>query len=496
MGLLDEYYPEDPDKRQAASMGLLSLGASMLANANKGFGGALGSGVVNGLQGYQTGMKNSMDTRQKEMELNLRKQLFGEIAGAQPADTAQPQAVQTALTQGAANGSLGPTTQNAALLPPTQAPRQGGPSMKTMQQMAILGMKGAEPLFNMFKYQNDGVERKPGSFYVNPTTGQREYVNDPTKGINFDPATNSVSPITGFNENVASLEGGKTKASEQAKAEFDLVDPGKFVLQGGQPFVGTRMDFIKQTRAGQSPASPSKAGPEGLDTSRLTPQQVAYLKKQDPEAFQNGVNRFAATSGTAPVLQSEVEKTAQVGAVTSRIGTQNKLNDNWISTSYNPVLEQGKAASSTLASLDALKNIDMKTGWGADAKANSAAFLTSLGIAPKSAEMFAANAQKFQSVAMDRLLTNLQAQKGPQTEGDSTRAQAVFAQLNNTPQANAFISDFARAKANSDARKAQFYQEALPLAQSGGDLNEIDRRWMKIQGSIWSDPILQKYKAK
>lgn len=33
-------------------------------------------------------------------------------------------------------------------------------------------------------------------------------------------------------------------------------------------------------------------GREGLDTSRLSPQQVAFLKKQDPQAFANGVSNF------------------------------------------------------------------------------------------------------------------------------------------------------------------------------------------------------------
>jgi hypothetical protein len=47
-----------------------------------------------------------------------------------------------------------------------------------------------------------------------------------------------------------------------------------------------------------------------------------------------------------------------------------------------------------------------------------------------------------------------------------------------------------------DARKAQFYQDALPIAQTNGDLTEIDRRWQKIQGSIWSDPVLQSYVKK
>jgi hypothetical protein len=533
MGLLDEYYPEDPDKRQATSMGLLSLGATMLANANKGFGVAAGQGLLGGVQGYQAGMKNSMDTRQKEMEFKLRKQLFGELAGAQPTDMAQPQAVQTALTQGAANGSLGPTTQNAALLPPTQAPRQLGPSLRTMQQMAVLGMKGAEPLFNMFKYQNDGVERKPGSFYVNPASGQREYVNDPTKGINYDSATNSVSPIAGFNENVATLEGGKTAATEAAKARFNLLPLG-YVGQDGRPIGGTVDSYINSVAGptGMPPAQapsqvPSRLPPRtqmvtpanfptispqvqaGRNAEQLRILQDEYTNEKNPDNRAALGREIARVSGSRPVLQSEAEKQRQLGAikidqavqeksamapVEIQQGAQTKLNDNWITATHNPVQDAGQAARATLSQLDTMANINFQTGWGTEAKAGAASVLASLGV--KDAAKYASDAQKFQQVAMERNMTMLSAQKGMQTEGDSQRAQQTFAQLKNTPQANQYIADLTRANANQAAKRAAFYAEALPLARAQGDLTEIDRRWQRIAGSIWEDPVLTKYKGK
>jgi hypothetical protein len=271
-------------------------------------------------------------------------------------------------------------------------------------------------------------------------------------------------------------------------------------LRGGQ----------QRPAAASLPAAPSgvsafQISPDvqnSRDAERLNILNSELASEKDPANQAALMREIAATragiqgrqgSVGAPVLQSEAEKTAQIEKAKGQQGTVNDLNKNWITTSYNPVLEQGRAATSMAANLDALKNIDLKTGWGTEAKASAASVLMGLGIAPKNAEIFASNTQKFQSVAMDRLLTNLQAQKGPQTEGDSTRAQSTFAQLKNTPEANSFISDFARAKANMDIRKASFYQEALPLATNQGDLNEIDRRWARMQGSIWSDPVLRPY---
>lgn len=73
------------------------------------------------------------------------------------------------------------------------------------------------------------------------------------------------------------------------------------------------------------------------------------------------------------------------------------------------------------------------------------------------------------------------------------RAKQTFVSLKNTPEANAFILDFAQAKTNMDRRRAQYYEQALPLAQDKGDLTMVNRRWAKLQGSIWSDPLLQKW---
>jgi hypothetical protein len=502
-GLLGvDYLSDDPTQQQAQKAGLLNFGAQMLLNSNRGFGGALGAGLLGGSEGYTSAYKNALDIQQKQQTADLTKRLFSEIGGgAQP--STMPQA-QAALAQGAQAGSVGPTAQNAATMSamPAAAPRPTGLTLPTLQMASILGIKNADTLFNTYKYQNDGIERKAGTFYQNPVTGQREYVSDPTKGFAYDPSTNTVAPIAGYNDTIAAQEGAKARATASANADYQPLPLG-YTGQDGRPLGGSVGGYIRTTSAPQQ--APSTSRFDGLDVSKLSPQQVAFLQSKDPQAFANGVNRFsnsvqaagqAVQPQGAPVLQSEAEKTAQIGKIQGVQGAQNDLNKNWITSSLNPVIEQGKAAQASLANLDALRNIDIKTGWGAEAQANSAAFLTSLGLAPKNAQMYAANAQKFQSVAMDRLLTNLQAQKGPQTEGDSTRAQAVFAQLNNTPEANAFIADFARAKANMDARKSQFYQDALPLAKAAGDLTEIDRRWQKIQGSIWSDPVLQPYVKK
>jgi len=169
------------------------------------------------------------------------------------------------------------------------------------------------------------------------------------------------------------------------------------------------------------------------------------------------------------------------------------LNDNWIKTSFNPVREAGSAATDLQTNVQALRNIDFQSGWGSEAKANAAAVLQGLGMGTANSDMYAANAQKFQSVAMDRLMKKQIEQKGTATEGDAKRLNQTFVALKNTPGANQFILDLAEAQANQDRRRAEYYEQAMPLAQNEGDLTKVDRMWRKVQGSIWNDPVLQKW---
>ena len=95
---------------------------------------------------------------------------------------------------------------------------------------------------------------------------------------------------------------------------------------------------------------------------------------------------------------------------------------------------------------------------------------------------------------MDSVNKTLMEAKGMQTEGDAKRAMDIYAQLKNTPAANQYILDLKEAAERKKQRAAGFYQEALPRAVKSGDLTEVSRQWNQIAGSIWDDPIMQKWK--
>lgn len=168
------------------------------------------------------------------------------------------------------------------------------------------------------------------------------------------------------------------------------------------------------------------------------------------------------------------------------------LNDDWMKNDYRTAISNSESASNLVNTIKAMRMVDTNTGWGEGVKGSAASVLGALGV--KDAANYASKQEKFQALAMDRLQTELMKQKGPQTEGDAQRASQTFVRLGNTPATNEFILDFAEAKARQDIRKAAFFQEAVNQPHAKGDLQQINTVWNKIQGSIFDDPILAKYK--
>lgn len=337
-----------------------------------------------------------------------------------------------------------------------------------LEKVAALKAAGGPDLIDAWKLANVPTQLSAGGYTQLP--GQApQYLPDPTKGIDF--RNGAVSALPGADV-IAALSGQQAAAQAGAKMPFDIqtdrarqytqaqLDPMKAVnpLTGDTDYV-SRLSLV----GGGQPAS---AGGLALG-GNMVPGAGAAGSQQAPS--------YVAERN--PIRQQ----------------SQIALNDNWIKSTYQPVKDAGNTANDLLNSIQAMRNIDFNSGWGAENKANAAAFLESLGVNIGNSKIYASNAQKFQSVAMDRLLTTFGTQKGPQTEGDAQRVQQTFAKLSNTPEANQFILDFGQAKANMDLAKANFYDSALPMVQQKGDLTAADRAWRKVGYSVWNDPIMQKW---
>tara|TARA_R110000868_G_C10972514_1_gene770309 strand:+ start:32426 stop:34084 length:1659 start_codon:yes stop_codon:yes gene_type:complete len=345
MGLFDNANFDDPK-----TMGLLAAAAQMFnasAPSTKptSLGQVFGGGLMGGLNAYQSSrqqqQKDDMEKAQLDM-LRVKMKKENDMSDAKNKWIASlmgggseqsPSNAETALAQGAAGGSIGPTVENASRMSamPTQQARSnnGIPSLPMILQGAVLGMPGMKEAFDINKYVNDGVKRDAGSFYKNPLTGEMEYIADPTKGVKYDPNTQTVSEMKGFSGTNAAIKKAETLANEEAKASLDAMPTGFVDYATGRPFAGSRLDYIRRTQmqnlqpqsAQEFPDTLPTGAQTGLDLSKLTPQQIQALQRQDPKAFASGVRSFGETSSVQSPsqsgiqLQSESEKAAALANV-------------------------------------------------------------------------------------------------------------------------------------------------------------------------------------
>ena len=203
----------------------------------------------------------------------------------------------------------------------------GGGAEQSPSNAAMMGMPGMKEQWEAFKYVNNGIKRDAGSFYENPITREREYIADPTKGMDYNQNTKTVSELNGFSKANAAIKGAETRANEEVKASLDAMPVGFVDATTGRPFAGSRLDYIRRTQMQNPQPQSAQEFPDtlpagvqtGLDLSKLTPQQIQALQRQDPKAFASGVRSFGETSSGQSQggiqLQSESEKAAALAKV-------------------------------------------------------------------------------------------------------------------------------------------------------------------------------------
>lgn len=428
--------------------GLLAAAFGGLAGARRGApANTLGAAGLAGVLGYQNALtRNSNEQyrnmQAKQIEANLQKQQMAmDMAGRFMNGGHQvSQGSQPAQGQSSANG----------------APQSSGGiplNLNDVLAYNMLDLPNGSTVLDAYKLGSQPQERKSGSYYIDPRTGQQTYMPKLAEGVTLN-GQGQAMPVPGASDSNAMYKG----------AEAGSVAAAQFPYQVGQ------------TRAQQ------------VGAASLDPMQVV-----GPDGNSYFTNRLDVASGR-PNGQGGAQPFMAARNPTTQAAAQ-EVNKSWIGNSYQPTLDSGRTAQDMNNSISVMRTIPLETGWGTETKAAAANVLRGLGVPSNNAEMFATNTQQYQSIASERLMKFLQDQKGPQTEGDAERAKQMFVQLGNTPAANKLILDLAEARNNAAIRKASYYEKALPIAlQNGGDLSEVDRQWRKVNRSIWDDPVMAAWK--
>ena len=484
MGLLDFMGSSVDDPKTAATLAL----AQGLLGGRSGM-----TGLLGGMQGYVGTME---EAKQRALKEQMVKAQLDDIA--QQAALRKAQATKANNAMDMASRLMGGGQQGAAPVPqgggtpssPPTVPQTGGMGgvqgqqspasfLSRLNEDQITGLiaSGALPekAYDIWKFSKVGEQMQPG--YQRMPDGRLIYNPDPTKGLTLGP-NGQVQAMPGAAaaqaEIAGATAGATTGAQEKAKAPYTLVDG--YDPASGRPIKVPLSQVVGQTA--REPMTPNGA------VVPSTPAEVSRAEA-DVRKLADSVRPKAPQVPGFAAGASSTEKAANVA--------RDDLNKNWIDKIYTPTLQSGEAAQNMLTSIQtARQGLAMAgSGWGKSAQVSGAKVLAALGV--PQAENLATGAQVFQQAASTRLWEVLNDAKGPQTEGDASRAQQTFAQLGNTPRANQFLLDLAQAKAERDSIRAKWFRDAVPIAQKEGDLTIIDRKWQEREPSIYSMPSMRKW---
>ena len=425
-----------------------------------------GQGLVSGISGYAATARRGTPIN------NIGRGLLAGTAGLNTAfdkqkEVEKQQMMKSFFGMGAPAGASqnmpasGQQPMPAGVQQPMGAAQPAGLAGKSIDQIAaakaLMGIDVLEP----WKVAQSGVPVSAGYRVVN---GQLQHLPNVDKNMNYDPVSGQAYAVPGTIEAEAARAGATTAATERAKLPY----------------------AVEQDRARQTLSA-------NLDVMKVVGADgnEYYVPRGQVAGFGGGVQ------GGGGVLNGGGQQQGQQGGYIASLNpvaqqSQQHLIKDFIDNTYRPVVSAGETAQSHLGSIAALRNINMQTGWGADAMAKGAEALASMGI--KNAEKLATSAQQFNSVVYEKLMAEQKAQAGPQTEKDFKNIQQTWVKIGNTPQANAFILDLAEARANAAKRKAEFYGKAMSIADTRKDYLSVDAHWQKVQRSLFDDPVMQKWK--
>lgn len=308
------------------------------------------------------------------------------------------------------------------------------------------------------------------------------------------------SDYSGF---LALMDSGKQpQGTAQSQAPQRPWDMGTNVAQAGGPILtdaGGRAPSSQpaQPGAGQGQASGHRDirwwvnNATDADLARLSvvkpdlAKTVFEIRKRNEPP--NDIKEYNAYAGMTPEQKQQFAEYKRLSKAETNVNIdggkkfQQTLGELW-AKDYQKMFDDASNAQDVRNNVQAAKQLmagGLQTGALEPAKAQVAALAQSVGVDPAKLGLSnASDAQKFNSVVMKNLLAELVVQKGPQTEGDASRALKTFAQLGNTPEANQFALDYADAVAQRKQEMADYvYQTGREKYE--GDSFKAKSDWQK-----------------
>lgn len=348
MGLMDfdlEGAFNDPQRA-----GLLNAAAQMFAASGPSrmptsFGQVLG----NGLLGYQKSLddhekrasekayreamtaqaKIGMQAKLMEMDKAKRDAAFIErLLGGQGAAPATPAPVGAGMPDAGSAPSGGafaaPGGMQGGTPMPQAAPGGGFLGNATPDQIAALKLMGKD-VSELYKLAKTGTQLQPGTWREDLSTGQREYITDPTKGLAI--VNGRVVALPGFSEANASIKGAEAGATAAAQMPYNVatdaakqrtaagLDMVQVPMQDGSMRMMPRLAAAGVLSGPGGAFGPGQGGAPGPGAPGLGVSQSPADKTYGDETAKASAEQYKAIQNAGMQAPGRIAKLQQLGAL-------------------------------------------------------------------------------------------------------------------------------------------------------------------------------------
>jgi hypothetical protein len=528
---------------QAGRQGALQAAAALLqagapSRMPTTLGSALGAALQAGQAGYQGAQQQGLQRMMSNLQIQKliqeaadKKTIRDIITKAMPTAGAQPDQAQIAQavlqaaprqvqnqvptaggeTIGVTTPNLGPTQFNANLLNQINLAQQVAPKAQTqqgfsigpsdIQKIAAINPELAAKYATIYNQMSPDLKVSPnGVVYdardvtnlgktfpnVANVNGVLVDLNDPLnigrvvpklpEGVSLNQKGQAVA-IPGIASAVGAITGATETAKQQAQAPFQVVT---LPTQAGGSVIMSGAQFARQFNT------------PGIGPTQPTPQAQPQTQPQaQPLTMQQA-------PGQAPMQQPApfIQPPSGIGGQT----TEGKSTaEEFTRFFYKDILSPAKAASDAArgekAALQSGLAIMSRTPTD---KINMSDTVKSLSGYAKAAGLLSAEGEKrvtniaaLNSLLQDAVFNKLLPQKGPQTEGDATRALQVYNGLGDA-KAMEFLFRFAVAKGNMSE---EYYRFMSNWNASNKPKNQAENAWLDGPGgrSVIKDPVMKPF---
>ena len=460
MGLLDGLLGdswEDP-KSQAImglAQGLLSARGSQGLSAGVGkMNEVMANAKEKALRERLLGMQvSNYESEIRARDLAAKKQerladMVENLFGGGPQFAQGQSALQGQVDQGM---PAGPTVQAAQAMPAT--PRASGIGGLSLDDVTRLKMLGGPDLMPAWKVAQEGIEQKPGSVYRMPDGSVRAGPPTLDKGmsLNIGPNGYSAGLVPGALQAMGDLAGAQARATEGAKADYELVS----VPDGNGGMIQMPKPQAIQRLGGQAPGMPSTPSMPSIGNRQPTPQEMALIlanqqrdgvDPNDPRRpFVNFNSQPGQPQGQLGRTPSAAElELAKQQALAPGLERQAGTNAMATATSNQTVKAVGDSFESAKAANDALPLFNQSrkaiaggvyAGAGAETKLAIAKGLQSLGISGIDPDKVT-NTEYLTTTLGAQLVGNLKSSfGGSPTEGERNELKKIIGSIGTDPAA-------------------------------------------------------------